>query len=168
MQPAIGEPTVPRPQSICATASTVGMPIAGRESRWPELDGEQKRWVDSGFHREVYPILTPLAGDTAHPFPGLLNKSLSLALLLQDPQKDRRAHRIAVVQVPRTLTAHPAPAGEARSTRLRVHGGRLAPTPRPAQRPEQLPRSLGNAPCHCSMTTRATARAGIRASKPGG
>tara|TARA_R110002072_G_scaffold67163_3_gene165120 strand:- start:140596 stop:142854 length:2259 start_codon:yes stop_codon:yes gene_type:complete len=68
-----------------------------------ELDGEQKQWVDSWFHREVYPILTPLAVDTAHPFPVLLNKSLNIALLLQDPQKNRRAHRIAVVQVPRTL-----------------------------------------------------------------
>jgi polyphosphate kinase len=68
-----------------------------------ELDGEQKQWVDSWFHREVYPILTPLAVDTAHPFPELLNKSLNIALLLQDPQKDRRAHRMAVVQVPRTL-----------------------------------------------------------------
>ncbi|MFT4514612.1 MAG: polyphosphate kinase, partial [Planctomycetota bacterium] len=38
-----------------------------------ELDGEQKQWVDSWFHREVYPILTPLAVDTAHPFPVLLN-----------------------------------------------------------------------------------------------
>lgn len=68
-----------------------------------ELAGEQKRWVDSWFHREVYPILTPLAVDTAHPFPVLLNKSLNIVLLLQDPQKERRAHRMAVVQVPRTL-----------------------------------------------------------------
>ena len=68
-----------------------------------ELAGEQKRWVDSWFHREVYPILTPLAVDTAHPFPVLLNKSLNIVLLLQDAQKDRRSHRMAVVQVPRTL-----------------------------------------------------------------
>ena len=68
-----------------------------------ELDGDQKKWVDSWFLRKVYPILTPLAVDTAHPFPVLLNKSLNIVLLLQDPQKDRRASRMAVVQVPRTL-----------------------------------------------------------------
>lgn len=68
-----------------------------------ELAGTQKEWVDSWFEREVYPILTPLAIDPAHPFPVLLNKSLNIVLLLRDPQKDRRPHRMAVVQVPRTL-----------------------------------------------------------------
>ncbi|MFN3242609.1 MAG: polyphosphate kinase 1 [Planctomycetota bacterium] len=69
-----------------------------------ELTGEQKRFVDSYFLREVYPILTPLAVDPAHPFPVLLNKSLNIVVLLQDPQKkERRAHRMAVVQVPRSL-----------------------------------------------------------------
>ncbi|HEB54666.1 MAG TPA: polyphosphate kinase 1 [bacterium] len=68
-----------------------------------ELAAEQSKWVDTWFEREVYPILTPLAIDTAHPFPVLLNKSLNIVVLLQDPQKGRRAHRMAVVQVPRTL-----------------------------------------------------------------
>lgn len=68
-----------------------------------QLDRSQQEWVDSFFQREIYPILTPLAVDPAHPFPVLLNKSLNVAVLLQDPQKERRAHRMAVVQVPRTL-----------------------------------------------------------------
>ena len=69
-----------------------------------ELDGEQARFVASYFEREVYPILTPLAVDPAHPFPVLLNKSLNIVVLLQDPkQRERRAHRMAVVQVPRAL-----------------------------------------------------------------
>ncbi len=68
-----------------------------------ELAGNQKQWVDSWFEREVYPILTPLAIDPAHPFPVLLNKSLNIVLLLRDPHKTRRPHRMAVVQVPRTL-----------------------------------------------------------------
>ena len=69
-----------------------------------ELDGEQARFVASYFEREVYPILTPLAVDTAHPFPVLLNKSLNIVVLLQDPRvRERRAHRMAVVQVPRAL-----------------------------------------------------------------
>jgi len=69
-----------------------------------DLTGEQKEFVDSYFQREVYPILTPLAVDPAHPFPVLLNKSLNIVVLLQDThKKERRAHRMAVVQVPRSL-----------------------------------------------------------------
>ena len=69
-----------------------------------QLTGDQKAFVDDYFQREVYPILTPLAVDPAHPFPVLLNKSLNLAVLLQDAnKKERRTHRMAVVQVPRAL-----------------------------------------------------------------
>ncbi len=63
----------------------------------------QQKWIDTYFHREIYPILTPLAVDPAHPFPVLLNKSLNLAVLLLDPRQPRRVHRMAVVQVPRSL-----------------------------------------------------------------
>ena len=68
-----------------------------------QLGAAQQKWIDSYFRREVYPILTPLAIDPAHPFPVLLNKSLNLVVLLQDPRQPRRAHRMAVVQVPRSL-----------------------------------------------------------------
>ena len=68
-----------------------------------QLSQAQQKWVDAHFRREIYPILTPLAIDPAHPFPVLLNKSLNLVVLLQDPKAVRRAHRMAVVQVPRSL-----------------------------------------------------------------
>jgi polyphosphate kinase len=68
-----------------------------------QLGAAQQKWVDSHFHREIYPILTPLAVDPAHPFPVLLNKSLNLVVLLQDPRAPRRSPRMAVVQVPRSL-----------------------------------------------------------------
>jgi len=68
-----------------------------------QLTQAQQKWVDGWFHREIYPILTPLAVDPAHPFPVLLNKSLNLAVLLLDPRQARRTLRMAVVQVPRTL-----------------------------------------------------------------
>ncbi|MGB3966943.1 MAG: polyphosphate kinase 1, partial [Planctomycetota bacterium] len=68
-----------------------------------QLTLAQQKWVDTWFHKEVYPILTPLAVDPAHPFPVLLNKSLNLAVLLLDPRQVRRTHRMAVVQVPRSL-----------------------------------------------------------------
>jgi polyphosphate kinase len=68
-----------------------------------QLGQAHQKWLDTWFHREVYPILTPLAVDPAHPFPVLLNKSLNLVVLLLDPRQARRTHRMAVVQVPRTL-----------------------------------------------------------------
>ncbi len=63
----------------------------------------QQKWIDSYFRKDIYPILTPLAVDPAHPFPVLLNKSLNLVVLLLDPRQARRTHRMAVVQVPRSL-----------------------------------------------------------------
>ena len=68
-----------------------------------QLTVAQQRWIDTYFQKEIYPILTPLAVDPAHPFPVLLNKSLNLVVLLLDPRQARRAHRMAVVQVPRSL-----------------------------------------------------------------
>jgi polyphosphate kinase len=68
-----------------------------------QLTLAQQKWIDSWFHKQVYPILTPLAVDPAHPFPVLLNKSLNLVVLLLDPRQARRTHRMAVVQVPRSL-----------------------------------------------------------------
>jgi polyphosphate kinase len=63
-------------------------------------DAERKRLHDV-FHREVFPVLTPLAVDPGHPFPHLLNKSLNLAIVLRRPRDDERL--LAVVQVPAVL-----------------------------------------------------------------
>ena len=68
-----------------------------------QLPPPQRQWLDNYFEREIYPVLTPLALDPAHPFPVLLNRSLNLAVMLLDPRPARRPHRLAVVQVPRVL-----------------------------------------------------------------
>ncbi|MEX1020607.1 MAG: polyphosphate kinase 1 [Litorilinea sp.] len=52
------------------------------------LDEEQQRELRAYFLREVYPILTPLAVDSGHPFPFISNLSLSLGVLLRDPVSD--------------------------------------------------------------------------------
>ena len=75
--------------------------IEFREIR--QLHAGHLRWLENYFQKQIYPILTPLAVDPAHPFPVLLNKSLNLVVLLLDPRQARRTHRMAVVQVPRTL-----------------------------------------------------------------
>jgi polyphosphate kinase len=63
-----------------------------------DLTDADLRHVRDVFHREVFPVLTPLAVDPGHPFPHLLNKSLNLAVLLKRPRDDERL--VAVVQVP--------------------------------------------------------------------
>ena len=47
-----------------------------------ELDGEDRAWLDAWFMERVFPVLTPLAVDPAHPFPFVPNLGLVMALLL--------------------------------------------------------------------------------------
>jgi polyphosphate kinase len=66
-----------------------------------ELTEADRKHLHAVYHREIHPVLTPLAIDPVHPFPHLLNKSLNLAVLLQ-----RRGHGeklYGVVQVPAVL-----------------------------------------------------------------
>lgn len=66
------------------------------ELREPEL-----AHVRAAFRREIFPVLTPLSTDPAHPFPHLLNKSLNLAVTLRRPNDADPLY--AVVQVPGVL-----------------------------------------------------------------
>ena len=48
--------------------------------RAEDLSGDDLRHARDLFRGEIFPVLTPLATDPAHPFPHLLNKSLNLAV----------------------------------------------------------------------------------------
>jgi polyphosphate kinase len=57
---------------------------AGIEVCDPEtLSLDDVRWLDAWFMERVFPVLTPLAIDPAHPFPFIPNMGLVIALLLQ-------------------------------------------------------------------------------------
>jgi polyphosphate kinase len=77
--------------------------------RWKELSGEEQRELELLFKERIFPVLTPLAVDPAHPFPFISGLSLSLALMIADPRTG--ATMFARVKVPpllpRFLTAGP-------------------------------------------------------------
>lgn len=53
--------------------------------RWNELTLAEQEELTQFFHRQVFPVLTPLAVDPAHPFPYISGNSLNLAVLVQNP-----------------------------------------------------------------------------------
>ena len=57
--------------------------------------------LDDLFETEMYPVLTPLAVDPAHPFPYISNLSLNLAVLVTNPKTGEQ--QFARVKVPQSL-----------------------------------------------------------------
>jgi polyphosphate kinase len=66
------------------------------------LPTDQQVWLRNYFQREIFPVLTPIALDPAHPFPFVANGSLNIAALL-DTDDPEEPVRLAVVQVPRVM-----------------------------------------------------------------
>ncbi|MCH9709641.1 MAG: RNA degradosome polyphosphate kinase [Actinomycetia bacterium] len=52
---------------------------------WAELDEAERRRLSTYFHEQVFPVLTPLAVDPAHPFPFVSGLSLNLAITVKHP-----------------------------------------------------------------------------------
>ena len=67
-----------------------------------DLDEVRRGALAAYFRDDVLPVLTPLAVDTARPFPMVSSLSVNLALRLA-PAEDGAPERIAVVQVPSGL-----------------------------------------------------------------
>ncbi len=54
--------------------------------RWKELLPDEQVRLQRLFRERIYPVLTPLAVDPAHPFPFISGLSISLAVMVADPK----------------------------------------------------------------------------------
>ena len=68
---------------------------------WDDLKKSQREALRDVFEERVYPVLTPLAVDPAHPFPYISDLSLNLAVIVRDTQNGGR--RFARVKAPPLL-----------------------------------------------------------------
>ena len=69
--------------------------------RWKELSADEREGLGDLFAKRIYPVLTPLVVDPAHPFPFISGLSLNLAVMIAD---DRTGGTIfARVKVPPLL-----------------------------------------------------------------
>lgn len=66
--------------------------------RWSELDREERSVCKKLFKDRIFPVLTPLAVDPAHPFPYISGLSLNLAVVVRNPKSG--TEHFARVKVP--------------------------------------------------------------------
>lgn len=71
--------------------------------REKDLTAPDREFLDKYYADQVFPVLTPLAIDPAHPFPHLHNKSLNLILRIETQGQDAPRQLYAVLQVPAVL-----------------------------------------------------------------
>jgi polyphosphate kinase len=69
--------------------------------RWEDVSAEEKAMLSSEFEQRIFPILTPLVVDPAHPFPYVSGLALSIAVMLRDPINSEE--RFARLKVPPLL-----------------------------------------------------------------
>jgi polyphosphate kinase len=75
---------------------------------------EERSEIHARFHEQVFPALTPLVIGMGRPFPYISNLSLSLGVLLRDPESGSEI--IARVKVPKELLGRFLPVGEGGQT----------------------------------------------------
>ncbi|WP_198412667.1 RNA degradosome polyphosphate kinase [Nocardioides mangrovicus] len=70
--------------------------------RWSELDTAEQKHCKKLFRDRIFPVLTPLAVDPAHPFPYISGLSLNLAVIVRNPKTGKE--HFARVKVPQNFT----------------------------------------------------------------
>lgn len=91
-----------RASSLFAEVIEPGLAKSGiHYSGYDTLDSDDRQYLDAQFQSRVFPVVTPLAVDPAHPFPYISNLSLNLAIIVRHPESGLT--RFARVKVPPIL-----------------------------------------------------------------
>ena len=69
--------------------------------RWEDLATQEQDRLHKYFRKQIFPVLTPLAVDPAHPFPYISGLSLNLAVIVRNPSTGKE--HFARVKVPPLL-----------------------------------------------------------------
>ena len=68
---------------------------------WESIDSADRDRLADYFTTQIFPVLTPLAVDPAHPFPYISGLSLNMAIIVRDPETG--LERFARVKVPNNV-----------------------------------------------------------------
>ncbi|HEX5205762.1 MAG TPA: RNA degradosome polyphosphate kinase [Actinoplanes sp.] len=84
---------------------------------WGELGPAERERMRTYFREQVFPVLTPLAVDPAHPFPYISSRSLNLAVVLRDPE-DSHSELFARIKVPNNVPRFVTVQNDSRAVRF--------------------------------------------------
>ncbi|NBR98966.1 MAG: RNA degradosome polyphosphate kinase, partial [Actinobacteria bacterium] len=73
-----------------------------RVQSWSQLSANEKTELSKDFDQRIFPVLTPLAVDPAHPFPYISNLALNLAVVASDPNSGEQ--RFARLKIPKNMS----------------------------------------------------------------
>ena len=86
-------------EELLPSLADIGIRLIKRKD-WTD---EQRDWIKRYFKYQVLPVLSPVALDTAHPFPTVQNKALNFIISLEGKDAFGRNTGHAILKVPRSL-----------------------------------------------------------------
>lgn len=68
-----------------------------------EVSEKQQKWLNEQFERTIYPVVTPLAVDSGHPFPFLVNRTMNTIVQIRRMGNTEEEAKIAILPIPSVL-----------------------------------------------------------------